>query len=80
MNDRQRKKQENRIMKNDIIYLKLFINKNDRYNPVIKCRGFGKFFKKAMYLSSLYHCDIGYANPSIDKRIEDFESKRQDKA
>ena len=77
MNKRQRKKQDNKIMKNDIIYLKLYLHEDeieryDRYNVEIKCRGFSKFFRKAMELGKKYHINVGYYNPDAEKRSDEY--------
>lgn len=83
MNKRQRKKQEDfrRNMKNDTIYLKLYLNedeKYDQYNPVIKCKGFAKFFSTAMRLATKYKCNFGYYNPDSEKRIDNYFKNKYD--
>lgn len=78
MNKRQKKKQEGKIMKNDVIYLKLYISENDSYNPEIKCRGFSKWFRKAMYLGKKYNCNVGFYNQSQAERTELYEDEEGD--
>lgn len=75
MNKRQRKKEENKTMKDQVIYLKLYINKNDKYNPVLKCKSIKKFFSRAMHLGKKYHCDVGFRCPVMDEIIESIESE-----
>lgn len=75
MNKRMRKKHENEIMKNDTIYLKLYLHedeKYDRYNVEIKCKGFSNFFSKAMQLGKKYKCNVGYYNPDAEKRSDEY--------
>ena len=83
MNKRQRKKQERKIMKNDIIYLKLYLHEDeieryDRYNVEIKCKGFSNFFSKAMRLGKKYNCNVGYYNQSQSERMGFYEDKEGD--
>jgi len=83
MNKRQRKKQDNKIMKNDTIYLKLYLHedeaeKYDRYNVEIKCKGFKDFFNKAMKLGKKYNCNVGFYNQSQSERMELHEDEEGD--
>lgn len=76
MNKRQRKKEDKKFLKNDIIYLKLYISDDDRYNPEIKCRGFSEWFRKAMYLGTKYKCNVGYFNQTLEERFAALEDDK----
>lgn len=77
MNKRQRKKEDRKIMRNDIIYLKLYISDNDRYNPEIKCRGFSQWFRKAMYLGKKYNCNVGFFNQTLHEKFDSFDDEEE---
>lgn len=74
MNKRQRKKR-NKLMCKDVIYLKLYINENDNYNPEIKCKGFNQWYRRAVHYGKKYNCNVGYYNPDAEKRADEYFKK-----
>jgi shikimate kinase len=43
MNKRIAKKRQMKYLDGDMYYIKVPINENDDYNPIVKCKGFRKF-------------------------------------
>ncbi len=69
MNKRQKKKYE-LLPDDNIFYLKLLINENDKYNPKIKVKGWRKFLKSMEYYFKKYNCDMAFKMLTIDECLE----------
>lgn len=41
-------------LQKEIYYIKIPINKNDKYNPVIKCKGLNRFSRELMRIHRTY--------------------------
>ena len=52
---KRHKKRLSRQLENEYYYIKIPINENDKYNPVVKVRGIRKFTRELQRLSKQYH-------------------------